>query len=88
MVDNKVICMRCIHKQMCTARRSFDLVSNEWNKQYPFVKMNQDGDMLAEVCSEYKTLTNIHVIEKPETKSNFGVKGFFHRLREGVSNDF
>ena len=83
MVDDIATCTRCIHKQMCTARISFDAVSKEWNRQYPFVKMNQDGDTLAEACSEYKTLTNIHVIEKPETESDFGVKGFFHRLKEG-----
>jgi len=72
--DSKKTCSRCIHKKMCIARSSFDAMSKEWNRQYPFVQMKQDGDTLAEICSEYKSLTDIHVIEKPKE-----VKPYYER---------
>ena len=46
---------------------------NEWNSQFPYIQMNQDGDVLAENCDEYKSLSDIHIIEKEkDKKSVFG----------------
>ncbi len=65
MVNDEATCKRCIHKQVCIARSSYDSVVNTWNEQYPFVQMNLDGDSIAKACLEYRTLTDIHMIEKP-----------------------
>ena len=58
-------CSRCIHKKMCIARSSYDAIIETWNEQYPFVKMPSSGDALATHCTEYKTLSDIHLIGKP-----------------------
>lgn len=62
---------------MCIARSSYDAVVKTWNEQYPFVKMTQDGDILATYCTEYQTLTDIHMIEKP-AEPEPERKGFLH----------
>lgn len=72
MTDTKV-CKNCIHKNLCSARRTYNDVMNEWNSQFPYIQMNQDGDVLAENCDEYKSLSDIHIIEKEkDKKSVFG----------------
>ncbi len=57
-------CDRCIHKKMCIARSSYDAVVESWNIQYPFVQMAKNGDILAEQCSEYQSLSDIHLVTK------------------------
>lgn len=70
-------CSRCIHRKVCVARDSYDGVSKTWNEQYPYVKMNEDGDTLALDCSEYKTLSDIHMIKKTDTeKEKKGIQGY------------
>ena len=59
-------CDRCIHKKMCIARSSYDAVVESWNQQYPFVKMSKNGDVIAEQCSEYQTLSDIHLVPSKE----------------------
>ena len=63
-------CDRCIHKKMCIARSSYDAVVESWNEQYPFVQMAKNGDTIAEQCSEYQSLSDIHLVTRvPEPQA-------------------
>lgn len=66
-------CKRCIHIKMCIARSSYIGVSKAWNEQYTFVKMPENGDHLAMHCTEYQTLSDIHMIKKTDS-SPLGAK--------------
>jgi len=66
-------CNRCIHLKMCNARQSVEGVITAWNDQYPYVAMQTNPDDLAEHCTEFKTLSDIHIIkpvEEPKQKQS------------------
>lgn len=60
-------CKFCIHRKMCDPRNVYDDYAKRWNNFYPFVKMNTDGDLLASVCKEYKTLSEIHFVKNKQS---------------------
>ncbi len=64
MTEKNKTCARCIHLEMCVARMSYDHVVKTWNEQYPYVPMTSQGDSLALHCKEYKTLSDIHIVNK------------------------
>ena len=73
-------CKRCIHRKMCSARDNYDSVSKSWNENYPYAKMNTDGDILATICTEFQTLSDIHVIKKDDKEEAQSKKtGMFSR---------
>ena len=68
-MSEKFSCKFCIHLKTCNARTNYDSIREEWDRQFPYVKMNSDGDSLASVCTEYKTLSDVHLSTKDETFS-------------------
>jgi|APSaa5957512576_1039674.scaffolds.fasta_scaffold18621_4 hypothetical protein len=70
-------CARCIHMKMCNARQAVDGVITAWNEQYPYASMQTNPDDLAEHCTEYQTLSDIHVIKQVEepTPKRSGIFG-------------